>query len=198
MGFWDIFLTEDERRKKEQKSDEDRRAWKQKSYDIIKSYGESCFLATDNARFEVKLTEKRILLTTSPFYGKTEQEVRSKYEKKEYLYKDISYISDVKESSFEIHLNNGNVVRIDFGYRRDAKQVASEAKKIIEKYSGRSMDNVFTSVQKKTSSTYVNFCWNCKENLSSLIDDRCPQCHMLICSNCGACFCNKNIKLYKK
>jgi len=41
----------------------------------------------------------------------------------------------------------------------------------------------------KDYNEYENHCWNCKEDISSHSEDRCNECEMFICSNCGECMC---------
>jgi len=39
---------------------------------------------------------------------------------------------------------------------------------------------------------YTNTCWNCHYGIDSTEDERCPRCHMFVCSRCGVCMCQWN------
>ena len=103
----------------------------------------------------------------------------------EMLYDDIDYVR-IEAKANRVYINDKKGDSIGFsGYAPMSKE---DFKKLIEKYAGRDLTR-YVKVGNRRG--YVNFCWNCKADIDSDVNKRCPVCRMFICSRCGSCFCNK-------
>jgi len=70
----------------------------------------------------------------------------------------------------------------------DKDEFDEEERRYRKRYEEEEDDEPISSKGKKEFFIYINHCWNCKAQVSSIGDVRCS-CGFYICSKCGACRC---------